>query len=70
MLEKAKCDGYQHVYELQKTCFVRLSFVKGWGADYHRQVKDFKNSKNISLYTRMSHQLLVGLKYNYINQWR
>jgi len=38
MLEKAKSDGYQHVYELQKMCFVRLSFVKGWGADYHRQV--------------------------------
>uniref|UniRef100_A0A1I8BS41 Mothers against decapentaplegic homolog n=1 Tax=Meloidogyne hapla TaxID=6305 RepID=A0A1I8BS41_MELHA len=37
MLEKAKSDGYQHVYELQKMCFVRLSFVKGWGADYHRQ---------------------------------
>jgi hypothetical protein len=23
MLEKAKMDGYQHVYELQKMCFVR-----------------------------------------------
>lgn len=37
MLDKAKGDGYQHVYELQKMCFVRMSFVKGWGADYHRQ---------------------------------
>ncbi|KAI6241705.1 Mothers against decapentaplegic-like protein [Aphelenchoides fujianensis] len=37
MLEKAKSEGYHHVYELQKMCFIRLSFVKGWGADYHRQ---------------------------------
>ncbi|KAI6187747.1 Mothers against decapentaplegic-like protein [Aphelenchoides besseyi] len=37
MLQKAKSEGYHHVYELQKMCFIRLSFVKGWGADYHRQ---------------------------------
>ncbi|CAD5215268.1 unnamed protein product [Bursaphelenchus okinawaensis] len=37
MLDKAKTEGYQHVYELQKMCFIRMSFVKGWGADYHRQ---------------------------------
>ncbi|KAI1705702.1 MH2 domain-containing protein [Ditylenchus destructor] len=37
MLEKAKSEGYNHVYELQKMCFVRMSFVKGWGIDYHRQ---------------------------------
>ncbi|CAD5221220.1 unnamed protein product [Bursaphelenchus xylophilus] len=37
MLNKAKTEGYQHVYELQKMCFIRMSFVKGWGADYHRQ---------------------------------
>jgi len=36
MLEKARCEGFQHVYELQKMCFVRLSFIKGWGADYQR----------------------------------
>uniref|UniRef100_A0A915DMC5 Mothers against decapentaplegic homolog n=1 Tax=Ditylenchus dipsaci TaxID=166011 RepID=A0A915DMC5_9BILA len=37
MLEKAKSEGYNHVYELQKMCFIRMSFVKGWGVDYHRQ---------------------------------
>jgi hypothetical protein len=37
MLEKAKTQGYHHVNELQKMCFIRLSFVKGWGAAYHRQ---------------------------------
>ncbi|KAH7731343.1 Smad1 [Aphelenchoides avenae] len=37
MLEKAKTEGYSHLYELQKMCFIRMSFVKGWGADYHRQ---------------------------------
>ena len=30
MLERAKLEGFSHVYELQKMCFVRLSFVKGF----------------------------------------
>lgn len=29
--------GYDAVYELSKMCIIKVSFVKGWGADYHRQ---------------------------------
>ena len=36
-LEDAVRYGYEHTYGLQKYCTIRMSFCKGWGADYHRQ---------------------------------
>uniref|UniRef100_A0A0N5B9F1 Mothers against decapentaplegic homolog n=1 Tax=Strongyloides papillosus TaxID=174720 RepID=A0A0N5B9F1_STREA len=37
MLERAKLEGYYNVYDLQKMCYIRMSFAKGWGESYHRQ---------------------------------
>jgi len=36
-LEQAVQHGYEHTYGIQKYCTIRMSFCKGWGADYHRQ---------------------------------
>lgn len=37
ILNEAVSQGFEVVYDMTKMCTIRISFVKGWGTDYHRQ---------------------------------
>ena len=36
-LHESVAKGYNDTFKLTSTCSVYLSFIKGWGPDYHRQ---------------------------------
>jgi len=37
LLVQAISRGHEAIFELTRFCYINMSFVKGWGGEYHRQ---------------------------------